>query len=284
MATSRTGALPFSFSVGKIFKCRNVFQNWHFANSKPEALPEGRIRFLRLRNVPKFSLPERVPGRLAPKRRKIVITQTGIRPFHWWRRNAFSSSETSKNFHFPKGKPAVSLVAIKRFFKLGNIGIFNFADGKPVVYWWRSETFSKTEKSENVHFCERQNGHFDGAEGTLFQDPKLRKMFILRTANRPFRWWRWEAFASSETSENGHFDNGKPDVTLMEMKNVFLAPKLRNMVISRTGSRSFRWWKEDSFSSSETSENVHFANGKLAVSLVEMKRVLQAPNRRKMDI
>ena len=60
--TSKNGHIPygsrtFSFSAGKILSWRNVVQNWYFANGKTETLPEGRIRFLWLRNVQKWSLP-----------------------------------------------------------------------------------------------------------------------------------------------------------------------------------------------------------------------------------
>ena len=59
---------------------------------------------------------------------------------------------------------------------------------------------------------------------------------------------------------------------VLEGGNVFEVRNFGEMVISRKLSRPFRRKRTKAFSSSETSQNVHFANGNPAVSPLERKR------------
>ena len=116
MRTSRRGNRPFRISRRNLSRPRNVGKNGHFGKGKPVVSPEGRIVFLRHRNVQKWSLRKVEPDGLLFRNnifsgvetsRRMFISRTASRPFRRRREYAFSGSKTSKNCHFATGKPAV---------------------------------------------------------------------------------------------------------------------------------------------------------------------------------
>ena len=113
MATSRWGTRPYRISGGN-FQVPKVGKNGHFANGKPVVSPEARIRFLRLQNVQKWSLRERIPGRFVFRKEKL-----------------FRCRNIRKNGHFVNGKPAVSPEARIHFLRLRNFQKRSLRERKP---------------------------------------------------------------------------------------------------------------------------------------------------------
>ena len=216
MVIPRTASRLFRLWLGNAFSGSETSENVHFANGKPAVSPEARKRFLKLRNVEKWSLRERESGRFAGGEESfvrlrnfgnMVISRTASRPFRRWRGNAFSGSETSENVHFANDKPAVSPVARNDFQapKLRNC--------KPAVPPEAGKRFFKLRNVEKWSLRELESGSFAGGEETFFRIRNVGKIFISRTATRPFRRRRENDFSNSETSKNGHFANWNPAVS-----------------------------------------------------------------------
>ena len=86
---------PFRRKRENVFSRSETSKNGHFANGKLAVSPVARKC---------FSGPE--------TSKKMVISGTVNRPYRRKRKNAFSSSETSKNGHFAIGIPTVLPVAV----------------------------------------------------------------------------------------------------------------------------------------------------------------------------
>ena len=105
-------------------------------------------------------------------------------------------------------------------------------------------------------FRKQEAGRFVGSEKMLFQALKRPKMAL-------------------RERESSRFADGEE--TFFRLRNV------GKTVISRSTSRPFRRRRENAFSSSETSENGHFANGNPAISPVARKRLLVSKRRKNID-
>ena len=172
-------------------------QNSHFANGKLAFSPETRIRFLRLRNIHKWSLREREPSRLDD-----------------WEETFFRSRNFGKIGHFANGKAAVSPEARMRFLRLRNVlkwshderepGCFDdgeetlfrcrnvgknchFANVKPAVSPEARIRFLRLRNLQKWSLRERESGSFDVGEKTFFTSDVSEKLVISRTLSRPFR-------------------------------------------------------------------------------------------------
>ena len=92
--------------------------------------------FFKFRNVGKCSFREREAGSVAGGDE-----------------TRFASSESSENGHLANGKPAVSLVAIKRFSRSETSENGHFAIGNSAVSLVAIKRLFRLLKSENGHFA-----------------------------------------------------------------------------------------------------------------------------------
>ena len=125
-----------SYLGRRIFHVPKRRKNGHFANGKPPVYPVTRKRFLRLRNVQKWSLHERETGRFLFRRNFFRYRNVGKMSF-WERYGGHFAGGENKLSQAPKRPKTVT--------SRTETGPFPFSGGK----------FSGDETSEKWSFRER---------------------------------------------------------------------------------------------------------------------------------